>query len=50
MVQGNERILVVDDDPVTSEMFAKGLGQSGYRCVIAGSAEDAEETLRRDEF
>jgi len=50
MVQGNERILVVDDDAVISEMFAKGLGQTGYRCVIAGSAEDAEQALQQEVF
>ena len=50
MVQGNERILVVDDDPVISEMFAKGLGQAGWRCVMAGSAEDAEQALQQEVF
>ena len=50
MAQGNERILVVDDDEVTCEMFAKGLAQIGYRCVIAGTVEDAEQALQKEEF
>ncbi len=50
MVQGNERILVVDDDEVVREMFVKGLSQTGYRCVMADSAEEAEETLKKEEF
>ena len=40
MLQGNECILVVDDDPVVREMFEKGLSHVGDRCVTAGSADD----------
>ena len=33
-----DRILVVDDEDDTRELFAGGLGQSGYECVKAGDA------------
>ena len=50
MFQGNKRILVVDDEAPVRETFAKGLNQLGYQCVTAGSADDADRALRRDEF
>ena len=50
MLQGNERVLVVDDDELISESLAVGLKASGYQCEIAGSAEDADRILRRERF
>lgn len=50
MVQGNERILVVDDDPPIREVLAKGLSRVGYHCEVAENADDAELMLLREEF
>ena len=50
MFLGNERILVVDDDPLTSKTFARGLSKFGYDCVTAGSADDADLALEQQKF
>ena len=50
MWQSNEHILVVDHDEVVREEFAKRLNQIGYKCMIAGSAEDAIRVLQQEEF
>ena len=50
MPKGSKRILVVDDDAPMREAFANGLSQTGYQCVTAGSANEAERALQREEF
>ena len=50
MLQGSERILVVDDEALVRESFAKGLSRVGYQCVVAGGADDAERTLRQEKL
>ena len=50
MPQGDKRILVVDDDASMREAFAEGLRRFGYQCVTAGSADDADQALQREEF
>ena len=43
---GDERILVVDDDPVQRDVTLKILSRLGYRADAAASGEDALEKLR----
>ena len=50
MQRGNNRILIVDDDPPMREALANGLSEIGYQCVTAGNADDADRALRREEF
>ena len=45
--QDRERILVVDDDAVICEAFAKGLKLVGFECSTAGSVEDALQVLQQ---
>ena len=50
MLQSIERILVVDDDADTRELFARRLSQIGYQCVTADGAEAADRALQQQEF
>ena len=50
MLQDIPRILIVDDDPLLRETFERGLTRTGYECVAAGSASDAEQALEQEEF
>ena len=50
MTQGNQRILIVDDDAPLRDIFAKGLSRNGYHCDTAGSADEAGLKLRVEEF
>ena len=50
MFQGNEHILVVDDDSAICETFAKGLSRVGYHCETAGSADEAVRILQQQQF
>ena len=43
------RILIVDDDAPMAEAFAAGLRAAGYQCEIAGSTDDADQVLQREE-
>jgi putative two-component system response regulator len=43
----HERILVVDDDRQVLTLLERILTRAGYRCTIAGSAEDASAQLDR---
>lgn len=50
MPQGNQRILVVDDEAPIRDVFAKGLSLHGYHCATAGSADEANRILEQEEF
>ena len=50
MPQGNQRILVVDDEAPVRDIFAKGLSRHGYHCATAGNADEANQILQREEF
>ena len=50
MPQGNQRILVVDDDAPVRAMFATGLSQYGYECSTAASADEANQILQLEDF
>ncbi len=50
MIQGNERILVVDDNAGIRDVFAKALRRVGFQCEVAESADDADRALQQDEF
>jgi DNA-binding NtrC family response regulator len=41
----NDRILVVDDNPNTTELIQRNLAQVGYVVAVAGSAQEAIERL-----
>lgn len=43
----HERILVVDDDRQVLTLLERILARAGYRCTVAGSAEDASAHLDR---
>ena len=47
MPQGNQRILVVDDEAPIREVFAKGLRLHGYHCATAGNADEANQILQQ---
>jgi DNA-binding response OmpR family regulator len=44
------RILVVDDEPIAVEIFARFMSAKDHRVTGAGSAEEAVDLLKRDEF
>ena len=44
------RVLVVEDDPAIAELIQLYLEQEGLGSVVAGSAEDAEDAMRREVF
>ena len=50
MPQGNQRILVVDDEAPIRGVFAKGLRLHGYRCATAGNADEANQILQQEGF
>ena len=50
MPQGNQRILVVDDEAPIREVFAKGLRLHGYHCATAGNADEANQILQQEGF
>ena len=50
MPQGNQRILVVDDEAPIREIFAKGLRLHGYHCATAGNADKANQILQQEGF
>ncbi len=46
----SEKILVVDDEPLISDIIARSLEAEGYGCHIADNAEDALEVLSENSF
>lgn len=44
------RVLLVDDDLDSSELVARVLDSRGHRTTRAGSAEEAEDALKRGRF
>ena len=50
MVQGNERVLIVDDNAPIREVYAKALRRVGFHCELAESADDADRALQQEEF
>ena len=48
MPQGNQRILVVDDEAPIREVFAKGLRLHGYHCATAGNADEDNQILQQE--
>ena len=50
MAQESQRILIVDDEAPLRDIFAKGLSRNGYHCDTAGSADEANNLLRVEEF
>lgn len=44
---GKRQILVVDDETAIRDIFENALGQAGYPVVLAGSAEEALEVLKK---
>ena len=50
MPQGNQRILVVDDEAPIREVFAKGLRLHGYHCATVGNADEANQILQQEGF
>jgi two-component system, cell cycle sensor histidine kinase and response regulator CckA len=46
--RGNERILVVDDEPTLTELVEKILGSLGYRVIARTDSRDALELFERD--
>ena len=50
IVKYPDRILVVDDEPLISDIIAKSLESEGYECEIADSAEEALELLKHNSF
>ena len=50
MAQESQRILIVDDEAPLRDTFAKGLSRNGYSCDTAGSADEANNLLRVEEF
>lgn len=47
---GQELILVVDDDDASRRLLAKVLDRNDYRCITAGSVSDAKERLTEETF
>ena len=45
-----ERILVVDDEPLVTDLLARYLRERGYACETAGSGEEALSKLREKAF
>jgi len=45
-----EKILVVDDEPLISDIIAKALETEGYSCDISHSAEEALERLEQGSY
>jgi len=50
MAQEYQRIRIVDDEAPLRDIFAKGLSRNGYHCDTAGSADEANNLLRVEEF
>ena len=46
----DERILIVDDEPLVSDIIAKCLEAEDYDCDIADSAETALESLKHSKY
>lgn len=46
-MRGNQRILLVDDDPVWLQTLADYLGQHGYEVQTAGDSESMLEQVRQ---
>lgn len=49
-LSSEEQILIVDDEPLVSDIIAKCLEAEGMNCDIADSAETALESLKRREY
>ena len=47
---GEGRILVVDDDLVTSRFIVRTLEEAGYGCTAAANADEARDQLSADGF
>jgi DNA-binding NtrC family response regulator len=45
--EGQDRVLVVDDEPGARELLAEVLSISGFRCEAVGNAEEAVRQLRQ---
>ncbi len=43
----NPKILVVDDEPAIRQMLIFALSGEGYECTEAGSADEAQEAIRK---
>jgi len=50
MAQESQRILIVDDEAPLRDIFARGLSRNNYSCDTAGSADEANNLLRVEEF
>ena len=50
MAHESQRILIVGDGAPLRDIFAKGLSRNGYSCDTAGSADEANNLLRVEEF
>lgn len=50
MPQGNQRILIVDDEATVREIFANGLRQNSYHCKTAATVDEATQILQQDQF
>lgn len=46
----NDRILVVDDEPLVSDVIAKFLESEGYSCNIAGNVDQALQLIEKNNF
>jgi putative two-component system response regulator len=47
---GEELVLVVDDDEAARRLLVKILDRNGYRCITAGSVADARDHLTKETF
>ena len=49
MSTGTQRILVVDDELDIRELFAAGLSQQGFECLMAADADQASNILAKED-
>ncbi len=47
---GNNRILIVDDEPHVLDMIGQGLTSEGFKCEVAISGEDALEMIMQNDY
>ncbi|MCH2506246.1 MAG: response regulator [Dehalococcoidia bacterium] len=50
MAQESQRIIIANYGAPLRDIFAKGLSRNGYSCDTAGSADEANNLLRVEEF
>jgi len=48
ILKGRETILIVDDEPMISEVTKELLEQLGYRAIVAGSGQEAIDIFSKD--